>query len=124
MRRGILGIVAIGSAALGLWSLWNPGYYYLGRATLFILIGAGAVYLWMGHRHRRYAFAASFVYVALLLVIAAVGEWIAAPVYQVESLSLMLLPLAAVFLAAAILTAVSARFWTRPIEPDPERERS
>lgn len=76
MRRGILGVIAIGCRALALWKLWNPGYYYLGRAALFSLAGAAAVYLWLGGRQGRLALASSCLYLALILIIAAAAEWI------------------------------------------------
>jgi hypothetical protein len=114
MRRGVLVVAAVGSSALALWSLRNPGYYYLGRAALFTSTGAGAVYLWTRGRQGRYAFAASFLYLALLLMIAVAEEWIATPSEQVESINLLLLPLTVVFLAAGVFAAARARFRHRP----------
>ena len=38
-------VVAVGASALSLWSAWNPGYYYLARAAVFMFIGAVASYL-------------------------------------------------------------------------------
>lgn len=114
MRRGSLGVIAIGSGALALWSLWNPGFYYLGRAALFSLVGAGAVYLWLGGRQGRYALATSCLYLALILMIAVAAEWITAPSGQVESVNIVLLPLTVLFIASAIFTAADARFRRRP----------
>jgi hypothetical protein len=51
---------------------------------------------------------------ALVLIIAVAEEWITAPADQVESFNLLLLPLTAVFLAAAIFTAARARFRRDP----------
>lgn len=114
MRRGILGVIAIGSGALALWSLWNPGYYYLGRAALFCLVGAGAVYLWLGARQGRYALATSCLYVAIILMITVAEEWITAASGQVESINLVLMPLTVLFLATAIFAAADARLRRRP----------
>lgn len=102
--------MAVGAAALALWSAWNPGYYYLTRAALFTLIGAGATFAWLRDRHRRYAVAASLLYVTLVLNIAIVEEWITVPTNQIESVNILFVPLAALFLAGTAVAALIARF--------------
>jgi uncharacterized membrane protein (DUF485 family) len=110
MRRGVFFFLAIAFAALALWSAWNPGYYYLGRATVLTLIGAGASYAWIRDRNRRYALAASLLYVTLVVGIAFAEEEITAPASQTESINVWYVLLAALFLIATAIAAVIAKF--------------
>lgn len=110
MRRGVFVSLAIASAALALWSAWNPGYYYLGRAAVFTLIGAGASYAWIRDRNRGYALAVSLLYVTLVLGIAIAEEEITAPANQTESINIWYMPLAALFLTATAIAAAIAKF--------------
>lgn len=109
MRRGVFVSLAIASAALALWSAWNPGYYYLGRAALFTLIGAGASFAWIRDRNGRYALAVSLLYVTFVLGIA-IAEEITAPANETESINIWYMPLAALFLIAATTAAAIAKF--------------
>lgn len=101
--------LSIGSGALALWSALNPGYYYLGRAALFTIIGAGAIYMTLGGRFGRYRLAAALVYVTLVSTAAIAMEFIASPPDQVESINVLYLPIAVLSGIASVLTAVTAK---------------
>jgi hypothetical protein len=112
-------VVAVGAAALSLWSAWNPGYYYLTRAAVFALVGAGASYLLVKEGGGRYALPVSLLYVTMLIGIAFAVELATAPPNQTESINIWYRPLALLFLTAAVISAVAAkvRGTSRPREP-------
>jgi hypothetical protein len=108
-RRDVSGVLALVFAVLALWSSWNPGYHYLTRAAGFTVLGAGAIYLWMRKRNRRYSLAVVFTYVTAVLAIGVLVEWLTAPANQTESVNLWYTPLLVVFMLAAAVSAVVAR---------------
>lgn len=114
MRRSLFVFLAIVFAALAFWSAWNPGYYYLVRAAVFTLVGAGAFYAWVRDLNRNYAVAASLLYVTLILGIAIAEEWITAPANQTESINIWYMPLAAAFLIATGVAAAFAKTAAQP----------
>lgn len=110
MRKTLLFSAALGLAVLALWSAWNPGYYYLARAAVFTMMGAGAVYLWARALGRgRYAVTGGLLYATIVLSVAVVKVELTALPGQVESINVVLIPLAAAFLLATVVGAVTAR---------------
>lgn len=106
-RGGVFGVLALVFGVLALWSSWNPGYHYLTRAAGFTVLGAGATYLWMRRRNRRYSLAVAFSYVTALLAIGVLVEWLTAPASQTESI-IWYTPLLVVFVLATGVSAVVA----------------
>jgi peptidoglycan/LPS O-acetylase OafA/YrhL len=100
-------VVAVGASALSLWSAWNPGYYYLARAAVFMFIGAVASYLVVKERGGRHGLTASLLYVTVLFSIAIAVELVTASPDPIETTSTWYTPLALLFLAAAAISAVA-----------------
>jgi len=101
-------LVAIGSTTLALWSAWNPGYYYLTRAAVLTVMGAGAAYLMTRDRNSRYALTAALFYVTLVIGISIAQEMLTAPSNETESISIWYVPIFVVFLLASVITAAAA----------------
>jgi asparagine N-glycosylation enzyme membrane subunit Stt3 len=117
LRRGVFGAPALVFGMLALWSSWNPGYHYLTRAAGFIVLGAGAIFLWMRRRNGRYAVAVACLYVTAILAIGVHLEWITAPANQTESINIWLAPLLVVFmLATAVAALLRPRRTTDPAQ--------
>jgi peptidoglycan/LPS O-acetylase OafA/YrhL len=100
-------IVAVVAAARSLGSAWNPGYYYLTRAAVFALIGAGASNLLVKERGGRHGLTVALLYVTVLLGIVLAVESVTAPPNQIESVDIWYWPLALLFLIAAVISAVT-----------------
>lgn len=113
LRTDLFGVLALAFGMLALWSSWNPGYHYLTRAAGFTVLGAGANYLWVRQRNRRYSLAVAFGYVTAVLGIGVLVEWLTAPANQTESINIWYAPLLVVFMLATAVTAVAARFRPR-----------
>lgn len=109
LRRGALGALALVFGMLALWSSWNPGYHYLTRAAGFVVLGAGAVFLWTRERNRRYSLTVAFSYVTAVLAIGVLAEWLTAPANQTESINIWYTPLLMVFILVTAVSAVVAR---------------
>lgn len=109
--RTVIGmsVAALLFGVLAVWSALNPGYYYLGRAALFIVLGATCAYIAAKPLTPRQAPTLSLLYVAVVLSVAAVIEVASSPAGQVESLSVFLVPLILTTTVAAAFTWLARR---------------
>ncbi len=104
-----MSLAALLFGALAMWSALNPGFYYLERAGLFIVLGAVCTYLAAKPLSPRQAPTLALLYVAVVLAVTAVIDVTSAPAGQVESLSMFLVPLILIAALAAAFTWLARR---------------
>ena len=105
MRQGILIALVCAFTTLALWSVWNPGWYYLGRFVGFSFLGALALHaLAKGHHH---AATLSLPYLTAVAIAVSLADLITTSPSTAEALSVFLLPIAILLSLVTLLVAAA-----------------